>query len=526
MAVSARHVAVRAAPAYVPSAWPWHAPLVGSVRASLLQSAQRRMEAETYLTDGYGVRLAIEAKPSGWVRFGKIASASAPPRIKQVLVSSEHGVPYLNTSQVFDLRPKPRKWLAMGKTTKAADRLVKEGTILVMASATVGRAIVTTKVHENTVISHHFMRVVPAHEALAGWVYAFLRSPQAQSMMSGSQYASVIRHIEPHHLATLPMPEVSKEVAADFQNRVAEIVACRNNAAQLTESAEVAFAEAVGPVEIAGNEDGFSVRLSKVVAGRRRLEAAYHTPQVQAIVRSFKNWELLGDITERVWWGKRVKRHYVDSGIAYLSADDVFTTNPYKTTRILVDPEDGHKDYFVERGWIVMACSGQIYGLNGAATIVTEWHENTFFSHDMIRIKPKNGARARAGYLLTALTHPVLGRPLLIREAYGMSIPHLDPADVALFPVVRLSRGVEDTVADLAEKAASEQARAEVLERELAEEAGKVVSEFLMRPSFQLMPEDAADAAIAKQRLAEIDAHPERVLRGQDLEAQMKQWES
>jgi hypothetical protein len=482
MVVSARPVAASAAP--VPSIWPWHTPLVGSVRVSLLKNAQRRMEAESYLTDGYGVRLAIEAKPTGWVRFSELASATAPPRIKQILVSPEHGVPYLNTSQVFDSRPKARKWLAMGKTTKAQERLVKEGTILVMASATVGRAIVATKVHENTIISHHFMRVAPVQDGLAGWVYAFLRSSQGRSMIAGSQYASVIRHIEPGHLATLPVPEVSDEVAANSQKKVEQIVSCRNNAARLRDAAETAFGEAVGPVENTDREEGFSVRLSAAVVGRRRLEAAYYTPYAQAIIRTFRKWERLGDITNGVWWGKRFKRHYGENGIPYLSADDVFTTNPYTTTRILVDLKDGHESYFVERGWLVMACSGQTYGLNGAAIIATEWHENSFFSHDMIRIKPKDGARA--GYLLTALTHPVLGRPLLIREAYGMSIPHLDPDDVAGFPVVRLDKNTEDRIADLAEHAASEQARAEMLERELAEEAGKVISEFLMRPSIRL----------------------------------------
>lgn len=481
MAVSARPVEPSAP---LSSEWPWHTPLVGTVRVSLLRNAQRRMEAESYLTDGYGIRLAIEAKPSGWVLFSELASAAAPPRIKQILVSPEHGVPYLNTSQVFDIRPKPRKWLAMGKTTKAEERLVKQGTILVMASATVGRAIVATKVHEDTIISHHFMRVSPKREEMAGWVYAFLRSPQARSMMSGSQYASVIRHIEPRHLASLPVPEVSEETAAEFQEKVTEIVSSRNNAARLRDAAERAFSDAVGPVESAEPEEGFSVHLNAAVAGRRRLEAAYHTPRVRAVVRSFKNWERLGDITENIWWGNRFRRHYGDEGIPYLSADDVFTTNPYTTMRILVDPEDGHEGFFVKRGWLIMACSGQTYGLNGATTIATEWHENTFFSHDMIRIKPTEGG-ARAGYLLTALSHPTLGRPLLIREAYGMSIPHLDPGDVAAFPVVRLNRKTEDKIADLAEQAALEHARAEVLERELARNAGQVISEFLLHPKTQ-----------------------------------------
>jgi hypothetical protein len=478
MAASTRPVTAPAAPAT--SEWPWHVPLVGSVRVSLVENAQRRMEAESYLTDGYGVRLAIEAKPSGWIRFGELAKASAPPRIKQVLVSPEHGVPYLNTSQVFDVHPKPRKWLAMGKTTKAEERLVKEGAILVMASATVGRAIVATKAHENTVISHHFMRVSPLQKEFAGWVYAFLRSPQAVAMMKGSQYASVIRHIEPRHLAGLPVPDVSKEIAAVFQSKVNEIVSCRNNAARLRSSAESTFSDAVGPVVSADKEEGFTVRVSASIGGRRRLEAAYHTPYVQAIVRSFKRWERLGDITERVWWPNRFKRLYGESGTPYMSADDVFTTNPYALKSVLVEGKKDRDDFAVEPNWIVMARSGQTYGLNGSATLVTDFHKGFFLSDDLIRIKPKEGARA--GYLLTALTHPSLGRPLLIREAYGMSIPHLDPVDVANFPVVRLNEKVEGEIANLTEAAALEQAKAEALERSLAEEAGNTISEFLLRP--------------------------------------------
>lgn len=522
MAISARPVTKPEASGL--AAWPWHIPLVGSVRSSLLQSAQRRMEAETYLTDGYGVRLSIEAKSSGWVRFGKVARAVAPPRIKQVLVSPEHGVPYLNTSQVFDFRPTPRKWLAMEKTTRASERLVKEGTILVMASATVGRAIVATRMHEDAIVSHHFMRVTPLREELAGWAYAFLRSTQAQSMMRGAQYASVIRHIEPHHLEALPMPEVSKGVAEAFQNKVAEIVSCRDNAARLRRLAEDAFEKAIGFNSPTHREHGFSIPISAAFSGRRRLEAAYHAPQIQAIACSFEKWERLGDITEEVWWGKRFKRHFGEGGISYLSADDVFTMNPNEVRKILVDPTDGHENFFVERGWLLMACSGQVYGLNGATTIATEWHENTFFSHDLIRIKPRDGARA--GYLLVALTHPVLGRPLLMREAYGMSIPHLDPNDVAGFPVVRLDKETEDTIADFAERAVSEQTRAEVLERALSEEASAVMSAFLMQPAAHPASSDADDLAVARARLLEIDEHPDRVLRGEDLKARMAQWES
>lgn len=148
--------------------WRWHKLKTKAVPAKLLFAGDRRMEAETYLASGFGIRLAIETVPSGWRRFGELADAWTPPRIKMIHVDAEYGVPYLNTSQVFDVRPAPRKWLAMGKTKAGEKRLAKQGTILVMASATPGRATVTTKAHENSIISHHFMRVEPKQADAAG----------------------------------------------------------------------------------------------------------------------------------------------------------------------------------------------------------------------------------------------------------------------------------------------------------------------------------------------------------------------
>ena len=156
-------------------------------------SGERRLDAENYLASGFGIRLAIEKQPDGWVRFGQLADAWAPPRIKQVFVAREHGTPYLNTSQVFDVRPSPRKWLARERTSKAEDRMASAGTILVMASASPGRATLVTKAHEAAFISHHFMRIEPTQAKLAGWLYGFLISRAGQAMLKGSQYASITR---------------------------------------------------------------------------------------------------------------------------------------------------------------------------------------------------------------------------------------------------------------------------------------------------------------------------------------------
>lgn len=101
--------------------WPYHKLKSGTVPASLLFAGERRMEAETYLSSGFAIRAAIEARPNGWVRFGSLASVWMPGRLKGIQVGRDVGTPFLAATQVFDVRPIPRKWLALARTDDATN---------------------------------------------------------------------------------------------------------------------------------------------------------------------------------------------------------------------------------------------------------------------------------------------------------------------------------------------------------------------------------------------------------------------
>ena len=96
-----------------------------------------RMEAENYLEGGYGIRLAMEARQAGWANLGRLAKVWQPLRLKGIQVSRELGTPFLSATQVFDLRPAPRKFLSLNHTNHAASRFVTPGTILVTCSGSV-----------------------------------------------------------------------------------------------------------------------------------------------------------------------------------------------------------------------------------------------------------------------------------------------------------------------------------------------------------------------------------------------------
>jgi hypothetical protein len=318
-----------------------------------------------------------------------------------------------------------------------------------------------------------------------GWIYAFLRSEQAQAMMKSAQYGHVIKHLEPEHLNTLPLPIPNRSVLEQFQNDVLEVINKRNSYWALQSKAEELFEQAVGVIEEEADllELPHSISASELFVGRRRLEAAFHSPLVRTILNQFKEAGLrtqpLGDLSERIWWLNRFKRVFgEEGGVRYLSADELFSINPPITKRVMIEQAENADEFFVKAGWIVMACSGQTYGLNGSVSLMTEWHEDAFLSHDLVRIIPK-ADEIHPGYLYTVLGHPTLGRPLVIRNAYGTSIPHLDPSDIATIPIVRLDSCVEEEIGVIMEQAVRLRVEADILENALSAKATRIIDGIL-----------------------------------------------
>ncbi|MEA3209958.1 MAG: hypothetical protein QOE70_3015 [Chthoniobacter sp.] len=462
----------------------YHAESWTALSTLFMRRGDRRLEAENYLSSGYGIRISIESKSSGWVRFEKLARVWQPLRLKGIQVGPETGTPFFAATQVFDLRPVPRKWLALGRTHNAEGRFIERGQILVTCSGAVGRATLAFAPHAKVLISHDLLRIEARQLDNYGWLYAYLRAPKVRSMMTGAQYGHIIKHLEVAHIGALPIPEVPARWRAHFATRVREILDLRDGAHAATLEAETLFEQSLGRFKQGDNgETGFEVKARKAIfPGRRRFEAAAHRPHVAQILKHFsrsgERIELLRDVAERVWWMNRFKRVYGDGGTRYLSADELFTTNPEITKRILISDARKAKPYFVKAGWLLMACSGQTYGLLGSTRLVSKYDEDAFLSHDLLRIAPR-GDGARSGYLLTALTHPILGRPLVIARAYGTSIPHLDPGDIELCPIVRLSLATENAIADLAERSAELRARADLLETEIAIKAEALLDRFI-----------------------------------------------
>jgi hypothetical protein len=482
MALRARLVAPPPLPKTV---WPWHTVKLGNIPVSAMFIGDRRMEAETYLSSGYGIRTAIQSRSRGWKPFGELARAWMPGRLKGIQVSREYGTPFLAATQVFDVRPVPRKWLSLDRTDDSANRFVRQGMILVTCSGSVGRPTIAYAPHEQILISHDLLRVEAIDRRDRGWIYAYLHSRQTRAMAIGAHYGHIIKHLETSHIEALPIPTVDDDTAADFARRVERILALRNEGHRLTLEAESRFEKAIGPISIKDwGDKGFTVHALQAFAfGRRRMDATIHNPGVSAIrdhlARHGKGFTSVAAAGYQIWLPTRFRRVPAADGVPLVESASLTEINPDITKRIadndFGDPHQGR----VKSGWVLMARSGQAYGIIGTAVLAEHDLEDKVVSDDVMRIKPGAGVALRPGYLVTALSHPVLGRPLVKSLTYGSSIPHMDVSDIAAHEVVRLEDAEESAIAELAEASAKARAAADLLEREMATDAAAIIDRFI-----------------------------------------------
>lgn len=452
-------------------------------RSSVIAHGDRRLEAESYLTDGYGIRLSIEARPHGWSRIDGMADVWMPGRLKGIVVDPAYGVPYLSPGQALEANPRPRRWLSLSQTKGAEDCYVTKGTLLVSRSGTVGKVTVAHKPHLGVILSDDMLRVSPREESHLGWLYAYMRTSTFRMMATTLHYGHVIKHLQEGHLNAVPIIEVAPAVAERMAVTTNKIFSIRDEAQDLVSRAEQIYFQALNGYTPSDDYDKpYSIRSSSLDTGRRRLEAYYHNPIAEGIEHATSQASVsvdrLSSVCKRIFDRQRFRRYFGSNGTPYRSAEELFDLNAPITKRIYASLVEDAEEYMLHAGWLVMACSGQIYGLNGAVMLLTERHEGIFASHDLIRLVP-DPDKIRAGYLLLALGNRPLGRPIVVRNAYGTSIPHLDVEDVVGIKIPRLEDHVEAEISDLMVRAVELRSNADDYEDTITDEAEEIVAQFI-----------------------------------------------
>ena len=127
-----------------------------------------------------------------------------------MFVDSKHGVPYLNGKQILELDPNgfDKKYLSFAQHEEQIKKQleIKENTIIVTCSGTIGKTVLVPKHWVGWVGTHDLIRIESNNLDTIGYIYCWLNSEYGQLLLKSLTYGAVVDHIEAFHIANMEIP--------------------------------------------------------------------------------------------------------------------------------------------------------------------------------------------------------------------------------------------------------------------------------------------------------------------------------
>ena len=435
-----------------------------AVRAAWLEEGGRRLDCNPYMSGALEARDALRRLSKTEILSDVTERIFHAGREGRTWVDDpRYGIPFMGSSDILsaDLSTLP----LISKKQVERNPLFKlgEAWTLITRSGTIGRMAYVRPDMAGMACSEHVLRVVPKPDRIPpGYLYAFLSSRYGVPLVVSGTYGAIIQHIEPEHIADLPVPRFE----SNFEQKVAQAVEAaavervaasqhRRAAIELLE-AKIDWSDQPRPIAIAP--------MASSLLGR--MDAFHYSPRVEAGRSALSSHRSvrLGDQVERVFEPNRGSRLKVTDpafGVAFLSSSSVFELNPsaeYLVSRSLTPHLEG---LLLSDCDVLLPRSGQLGGIIGRAVLPLPMNVGQAGSEHLVRVRCHSPSDA--AYLWAVLASEP-GYWALIGTAFGSSIPSLDSSLISELMVPWLSEADRQEIATLASKAVAAQSKGNELE--------------------------------------------------------------
>ncbi|WP_162462948.1 restriction endonuclease subunit S [Paenibacillus psychroresistens] len=136
-----------------------------------------------------------------------------PGRFKRIYVEEGQGTAFFGGKQITELAPSADKYLSFNQHTERLknELLLKENSILISRSGTIGKLALVPKHWEGWSASEDLIRIFPSSNKVAGYLYSFLNSPYGQKIIERFIYGSVQDHVEDIHVRQIEIPIINDD---------------------------------------------------------------------------------------------------------------------------------------------------------------------------------------------------------------------------------------------------------------------------------------------------------------------------
>lgn len=135
--------------------------------------------------------------------------------------SNENAVPFYSGTQILQIRPFDIKYQPYNYKP-ARNHFVKKDWILITRSGSTGRVVMVTDSIAGSMVTEHVIRVIVDDDIIDPYyVYAYLATENiGKVLLEKGIYASVVDHITPDFVSTIPIPRLAPEKEKEIAEKV------------------------------------------------------------------------------------------------------------------------------------------------------------------------------------------------------------------------------------------------------------------------------------------------------------------
>ena len=395
-----------------------------------------------------------------WGEDGLVEDAYVGSRFKRIYTDNREDIPFFLPSDIEDIYPSPSKYISNKTRVNLEELRVPKGLLLVSVSGTIGKTSLVGKKLDKQVFSHDLLRVSFKGIYDLGYVYAYLNTETGLKLLQSNNYGAVIDHIEPEHLAKVPIPNAPEEIKRRIHESIVTSYDLRDQSNDLIDEAQHLLYEALGLSEnldlkpkYYAPDAGFRCFSMSSNELNGRFDASYHLPEIKEIYslisKQAAEVTTLGDprISKKIILPGRFKRVYVDkgNGVPFFGGKQLLQLDPSGDKYLSIKT---HRDRIINElaiaeNMCVVSCSGTI----GKVQIVPRHWSGWTINQHVMRVIP--ASKEIAGYIYIWLASPYCYF-LIARNNYGAVIDEIDDkqlAEVAI-PLLR-DKSLQSHINDL-----------------------------------------------------------------------------
>ena len=363
--------------------------ITARAKTAWLAEPGARLDAAYHLSEGRQAKIHIDAfKGDAATLSGVTKSIFSGARFRRHYVKSpDFGIPLLGGADTQKADFAALKFISK-KLTPAIDKLkVEVGWTLLSRSGTIGLTSYTNEDFLKKAVSEDLIRVVPnTDKILSGYLYAFLTSKQGYALLTQSTYGGVIQHIEPHHIADLPVPLLPDAEQQQIHEQIEEASRLRVEANRALREATTYF-DGLFPAYDKGYNVAFTKGASKLGFSLAARNNEKYADLLDELIRQ-RSHVVLNSVAV-VHLPPIFKHIYLKKDNGHPFFTGAHLSNNYREKDRFLSPKGVVRigDYKIEKDWTLVYCSGPRDGMLGQVFTADNTLVGSCLSNHVIRVK-------------------------------------------------------------------------------------------------------------------------------------------